>query len=131
MISNFLKRLAAANDEALTDEDARVALASLLVRVARSNWDYADEEVTRIDLILSRRYGLTPEQAEDLRTEAEAVEAEANDTVQFTRAIKDAVEYEDRDKVIEALWELVLADLRAGLGHAMGRYSRSPARRWH
>ena len=110
MISNFLKRLAAANDEALTDEDARVALASLLVRVARSNWDYADEEVTRIDLILSRRYGLTPEQAEDLRTEAEAVEAEANDTVQFTRAIKDAVEYEDRDKVIEALWELVLAD---------------------
>lgn len=110
MISKFLKRLADAQKEALTDDDARLAMAALLVRVARANWDYADEEVERIGVILARRYGLTPDEAEDLRHEAEAVEAEANDTVQFTRAIKEAVEHEDRDLVIEALWELVLAD---------------------
>ena len=38
------------------------------------------------------------------------MEAEAPDTVRFTRAIKDAVRYEDRIGVIEALWQVVLAD---------------------
>ena len=38
------------------------------------------------------------------------MEAEAPDTVRFTRAIKDAVPYEDRESVIEALWAVVLAD---------------------
>ena len=30
--------------------------------------------------------------------------------MQFTRSIKDAVVYEDRSSVMEALWDLVLAD---------------------
>ncbi|HBR36515.1 MAG TPA: hypothetical protein DD939_04365, partial [Sulfitobacter pontiacus] len=42
--------------------------------------------------------------------DAEALEAEAPDTVRFTRAIKDAVPYDDRLAVIKALWEVVLAD---------------------
>ena len=46
----------------------------------------------------------------NLRRDAEALEAEAPDTVRFTRAIKDAVPYEERAQVIEALWEIVLAD---------------------
>lgn len=110
MINGFLKRLASTKDEALTDADARLAMAALLVRVARSNWDYAEEEVERITLILARRYGISHEEAEELRIEAEGVEDEANDTVQFTRTIKDSVDYEERDQVIEALWELVLSD---------------------
>ncbi len=43
-------------------------------------------------------------------TEAEALEAEAPDTVRFTRAIKNAVPYEHRRGVVEALWDVVLAD---------------------
>ena len=38
------------------------------------------------------------------------VEAEAPDTVRFTRAIKDVVPYEERIAVIEALWQVALAD---------------------
>lgn len=110
MISDFLKRLSGSEPSQTPDEDARLALAALLVRIARSNWDYADVEAERIEMILSRRYGITSDEAARLRDEAEGVEAEANDTVQFTRAIKDAVAYEDRDTVIETLWELVLAD---------------------
>jgi uncharacterized tellurite resistance protein B-like protein len=30
--------------------------------------------------------------------------------VRFTRAIKDAVAYDDREAVIEALWDVTLAD---------------------
>jgi len=57
-----------------------------------------------------RRYGLSPEEAARLRSEAERLEAEAPDTVRFTRAIKEAVPHEERLAVVEALWEVVLAD---------------------
>ena len=40
----------------------------------------------------------------------EILEKEAPDTVRFTRAIKDAVPYVDRVGVIEALWQIALAD---------------------
>jgi uncharacterized tellurite resistance protein B-like protein len=49
-------------------------------------------------------------QATALRHEAEEVEAEAPDTVRFTRALKDMIAYEDRTGIIEALWEVALAD---------------------
>lgn len=63
-----------------------------------------------IDEALSVRYGLAPIEATGLRAQAEQLESEAPDTVRFTRAIKDAVPYEDRLSVIEALWSVALAD---------------------
>ena len=110
MFADFLRRLTAPEPETLPDADARLALGALLVRIARSDGDYADEEVRRIDRILAARYGLSPFEAAKLRHDAEALEAEAPDTVRFTRAIKDAVPYEEREGVIEALWDVVLAD---------------------
>ncbi|MGI1663520.1 TerB family tellurite resistance protein [Palleronia sp. KMU-117] len=110
MFGDFLRRLAAPGPDPLPSEDARLALAALLVRVARSDGHYAEAEMRRIDRILALRYGLSPFEAVALRGRAETLEAEAPDTVRFTRAIKDAVPYEDRHGVIEALWEVVLAD---------------------
>lgn len=94
----------------LPDADARLALAALLVRIARADGDYAEAEVARIDRLLAARYGLSPFEAARLRARAETLEAEAPDTVRFTRAIKAAVAYEDRAQIIESLWEIVLAD---------------------
>ena len=110
MFADFLKRLTAPEPEPLNDGDARVALVALLVRVARSDGVYDADEKTRINQIAKARYGLDPAGAAALLTEAEQLEAEAPDTVRFTRAIKDAVAYEDRLGVIEALWQVVLAD---------------------
>lgn len=110
MFGTLLKGLMAPDPAPLTDTDARLALAALLVRVARSDGDYADEEIARIDRILAARYGISPFESTALRREAEVLEGEAPDTVRFTRAIKDAVPYDDRVAVIEALWDVVLAD---------------------
>lgn len=110
MFGNFLRRLTEPNPAPLPDADARLALAALLVRVARSDGHYAAEEAARIDRILAKRYALSPFETPKLRSEAESLETEAPDTVRFTRAIKDAVPYEEREGVIEALWEVVLAD---------------------
>ncbi len=110
MFADFIKRLTQPDPAPLADTDARLALTALLVRVARSDNDYDAGEMRRIEEIARDRYGLTPEQAAALRAEAETLEAEAPDTVRFTRAIKEAVPYENRLGVIEALWKVVLAD---------------------
>lgn len=109
MFADLLRRLTAPAAP-LPEPDQRLALAALLVRVARADGDFAPAEAERIDRILARRYGLSPAEALRLRAEAETLEAEAPDTVRFTRAIKDAVPYEERAGVIEALWSVVLAD---------------------
>lgn len=110
MFADLIRGLLAPEPSPLNHADARLALAALMVRIARVDGDYSDPEISRIDRILMARYALSPFDAIALRHQAEALEAEAPDTVRFTRAIKEAVDYDHREGVIEALWEVVLAD---------------------
>ncbi len=110
MFADFLKKLTDPQPAQLPDEDARLALTALLVRVARADGVYDSAEAQRIDRITTARYALSPEAAQALRAQAEELESQAPDTVRFTRAIKDAVPYDQRIAVIEALWLVVLAD---------------------
>lgn len=110
MFSDLLRRMTAPEPRPLEDLDQRTALAALLVRIARSDGDYAAAEADRIDRILARRFDLTREQAPSVRAEAERLEAEAPDTHRFTQAIKDTVPFEAREGIVEALWEVALAD---------------------
>jgi len=110
MFGDFIKKLTAPSPVPLVNSDARLALTALLVRVARTDGVYDATEVDRINLILASRYGLDSSGVDQLRSEAETLESEAPDTVRFTRAIKDAVAYEERITVIEGLWQVVMAD---------------------
>lgn len=110
MFNDFFKRLTTVAPASLPPLDARLALGALLVRVAKADHAYAFPEIARIDRVLAQRYGLNAVEAAKLRATCEAIEHEAPDTVRFTRAIKEAVPYEDRTSVIEAMWEIVLAD---------------------
>ena len=110
MLNDLIRRLTAPEPQTLPDSDARVALGALLVRLARTDGEYATSEIVQIDASLMQRYGLTAAEAAELRAECEALETQAPDTVRFTRAIKEAVSYEDRLGVMEALWAVALAD---------------------
>jgi len=110
MFGDFLRRLTTPDPEPLDDTDARLALTALLVRIARSDGDYARVEIARIDRITITRFGLDQAEVSALRANAETLESEAPDTVRFTRAIKAAVPYEDRRAVVEAAWSVALAD---------------------
>jgi len=92
------------------DISASEAMAALMVRIAKSDDDYSATEIARIDAVLGLLYQLSADQAAKLRQTAEALEAEAPDTVRFTRAIKEEVPYEERFDVVRALWHVVLAD---------------------
>ena len=110
MFSNLLKTLLGPEPKDLTPNDARLAIAALLVRVAQSDNNYATTEIKKIERVLAKRYDLDEAQSINLRKQGEVLEKEAPDTVRFTKAIKDAVAYSDRLSVIEALWKIVLAD---------------------
>ncbi len=111
MIAELLKRLSGAHTtDPLPHEDARIALAALMVRVARTDGNYSPEEKARIDNVLIETYAITEAEAAGLRTDAETAESQAADTVRFTRLIKDAVPYEHRKDVVEALWRVAATD---------------------
>ena len=110
MFGSFLKSLLEPQAEPLHDEDARLAMTALLVRLARADNEYAAAEIHRITQVIMARYKLAEPEAIALRETAETLEQEAPDTVRFTRAIKDRVAYEDRIAVVEALWQVALDD---------------------
>ena len=110
MLSRLIRQLTSPAPDPLAGADARGALGAFLVRIAKADGDYSAGEIARIDRVLAKRYGLNAVEAAELRAECEAIEHEAPDTVRFTRAIKAAVDYDDRAGVIEAMWSVVLAD---------------------
>lgn len=109
MIGNLLRHLANP-PRALPADEARVALAALMVRLSRSDGSYSAAERRRIDAALGHQYRLAPDAAAAIRMEAERLEEAAQDTVQFTRLVKDAVPYEERTGVVEALWRVAATD---------------------
>ena len=94
----------------LGPEEAREAVAAILVTAAHADDDYAESERAAIDRILSARYGLDQAEARHLRAEGEAAHEAATDLVRFTQAVKRAVPHEERIAVIEAVWEVAYAD---------------------
>jgi len=110
MIKNILKLFQSETPSALNAYDSKIALAALMVRLAKTDGEYAAIEMTMIDRVLLKRFDLSKDAAQDLRKSAEELESKAPDTVRFTRVIKESVKYEERAGVIEALWSIVLAD---------------------
>lgn len=114
MFRNLLDRLFGNENQParLSVQDAEVAIAALMVRVARADDHYGQVDQNRIDLVLARRRGLDMAEAAERRNAAEMIESEAPDTVRFTRMIKDRIALEDRIDVVAALWEVAYADGR-------------------
>lgn len=110
MLKDLIAFFNGSSEAALRPDDQRLALAALMVRIARADEDYSAPERAAILMELQRRHQLSPAEAEALTAEAEKAEADAPDTVRFTRMLKAAVPYEDRAGLMEALWRIALAD---------------------
>lgn len=110
MFETLLRRLLSPEPPPLPEAEAHLALAALMVRAARTDGLYSAEEVERIDRVLMTDLSIGPFEAARLRAEAEVLEAEAPDTVRFTRALKAATALEHRAALMRALWSVALAD---------------------
>ena len=110
MLKNLLDVLLGSEEDVLDDDDEKIALAALCVRVAKSDNVYDSSEISSIDTQLSQHFSLSIADAGVLRVQAEKLEQEAPDTVRFTRAIKEKIELEQRRKILETLWKITLSD---------------------
>lgn len=112
MLDRIMKKLAGHQGapQRLTAQDARDALAVILVHAARADGRYDASEQDDIDRVLTTRYGLDAAGATALRAEAEADEENAAGLQRFTSALKNAVPFEERIGIIEAVWEVAYAD---------------------
>ena len=106
---NKLKEIFIAEKE-VEDITSDNAIATILVRAAKTDNEYTKSEQTLIDNLLSNQLNITLEEARILRIKGEDLEAEINDNVQLTRIIKQDIPYEEREMLIEQLWSIVLDD---------------------
>ena len=110
LLNRLFSAFSAPEPEPLPEPDERLALGALMVRVAMSDHDYQVSEISRIDRLLSRLYGLKPIEAAKMRATSEKLEKQAPETDRFAHLIRETVSFEARVDALEALWEIVLAD---------------------
>ena len=94
----------------LPEPDARLALGTLLVRVAMADHAYLFEEVEQIDRILTEAYDLSPLEAAKMRATCEKLAFAMEDDSEMAALVRDSVSYEHRLEKVEALWKVVMAD---------------------
>jgi len=93
-----------------SEQALRMAMATLLLEVARADDDIKDEERETIRRVIENCHAVSPEQAREL---AEAAERQADDVTSlypFTRLITSECSMEDRIRIIRMLWEVTRAD---------------------
>jgi len=94
----------------LKTHDKYLAAAALMVEAASLDGEFKPEEEAIISSILIEKFQLDKEESETLLLEAKKEQSQANHLLKFTRIIKDSYSIEERDFIIEILWEVAYAD---------------------
>ena len=96
--------------EDLGQEEVRLAAAALLVHATVVDGEVRRSETQALRDVLERSYDLDHSQAGRLITQAAEREKDAVDLYGFTSVLTRRLNREDRLKVVEMLWEIVVAD---------------------
>jgi uncharacterized tellurite resistance protein B-like protein len=110
-LREFVRKLGAPEGERRFEEDdARLALAALLIHCSEIDGAARISEQARIGALLTRTFGLTGEDLRRLLEEALEAERQAVDLYRFTSVLKRQMSEAERIRVVENLWEIVFAD---------------------
>lgn len=105
----FTERPSAPADAGVTLE---LAIATLLVRASVIDNNPTPEETRTIKALLAGYFNLSPEAAVNLLDQARKEEVRAVDLYRFTSIVTAQLDNEQRQRIIEMIWEVVLADGR-------------------
>lgn len=97
-------------DVRLDESSVRQAVAALLIHASRIDGKIDPAEAAARDRLLKEKFDLAEGEIANLVMQAENAEAEASDFYRFARTIKDNYDRKHRGRIIEMLWEIVLAD---------------------
>ena len=110
MWTGIFSRKSKPADAPLPEVDERLALGTLMVRVAKSDAQYKVEEISQIDTLLGQLFSLNPIEAAKMRATCERLEKHAPGTAEFAQLIRDHVDFQHRLEAHEALWKVMQAD---------------------
>jgi uncharacterized tellurite resistance protein B-like protein len=94
----------------LRGEELRLAAAALLVHAGVIDGNFDNEERRKLKALLQERFDLGDDEARRLIRDAEDREREAVDLYRFTSILCAELDQEGRKRIIEMLWEIVMAD---------------------
>lgn len=112
-LKNLLSELTGGkHPDRFEENDYRVAAAALLIHAATVEGRMSEAKRERLHAVLKDRFALDDAATAELIDEATAAESEAVDLYHFTSLINRALDEDGRRRVIEMLWQIVLADGR-------------------
>lgn len=125
MFAKLLASLGADAPEVEADESDSIAFAAamLLFEVAWADHDISEEEVRRIDASLCALFGLPEGVATRLAERARIEHVDATSVYPFVQKVRDALNAEQRYRLMVALWQIALVD------EAIRDYEESAIRR--
>jgi uncharacterized tellurite resistance protein B-like protein len=94
------------------EHSLRLATAALLVEMSRQDDTIQAEEREAVARALRERFELSKKEVDELYAMAEQEVSEAIDYYQFTSLMKEHFTLEQKEKVIELLWQVAIADGR-------------------
>lgn len=94
----------------LRAEELRLAAAALLVHASQIDGRVDTEERKKLKTLLKARFAIGEEELSKILKEAEAWEHDAVDLYGFTSVLCRDLDQEGRQRMVEMLWEIVLAD---------------------
>ena len=112
MFKRFRKRAEPPGHEASggSTPASRLAVAALLVEIARADHEVAPAERSSIRRMLAAGYGLDPEPAGELLARAERAVEESVSLYEFTRRLNEELSPDEKADTVEMLWRVAFAD---------------------
>ena len=95
------------------NEVSLIAVASLLIHSAKIDEDFTDKERNIIKAALIEM-GAKEEEIKPILKEAEDLEKDSNQILDFTRQIKN-IKHKEKEIIIEALWNIIYSDENADM----------------
>ena len=94
----------------LREEELQLAAAALLVHASLIDGRADPEERRKLKSLLQVRFNLADDEFDRILGEAEAWEQDSVDLYSFTSVLCRELDQEGRQRIVEMLWEIVLAD---------------------
>ena len=112
----FIKNLGSKNTENKKSNELLLKTASLLVHAAKIDENFTDKERKIIETAMIN-LGADRTEVKNIITEAENIESNSNQILDFTREVKNLPE-NDKIKIIEALWSIIYSNNEADIYEA-------------
>ncbi|MEM7619538.1 MAG: TerB family tellurite resistance protein [Pseudomonadota bacterium] len=109
-ITALFSGLGADETVALPNDQLQVAVAALLIHATFVDGYSNETEMKQVQHVLKEHFQLSSEQMVILLAESQKQEKEAVDLYRFTRVLKQHLDQDGRQCIVEMLWEIVLAD---------------------